>query len=82
MGDVSPKGFHPPSHYRKAILTLCSFGNLYCQTVWNLIASQTKGLVGYRRRDLSAKGRPPKRQVMLPRRWVMFRRRAFTHHHV
>jgi hypothetical protein len=46
-----------------ADLTLCSDCNLCCQTVWNLIASRTKGLVGYRRRDLSAKGRPPQKKV-------------------
>ncbi|MDR0335473.1 MAG: hypothetical protein LBI18_00100 [Planctomycetaceae bacterium] len=34
-----------------ADLTLYLDGNLCYRAVWNLIASRTKGLVGYRRRD-------------------------------
>ncbi|MDR0335568.1 MAG: hypothetical protein LBI18_00580, partial [Planctomycetaceae bacterium] len=41
-------------------------GNLYCQMVWNLIASRKQGLIGFRRCDVSAKHHPPLRQHHLP----------------
>jgi hypothetical protein len=54
-GQPFAEGFSSTVALPLGNLSLLSDGNLYCQAVWNPIASRTQIRVGYRRRDLSAK---------------------------
>jgi hypothetical protein len=52
--------------YALADLTLCADGNWYCQPFGFPISCRSQGQVGYRRRNLLAKGRlPPKLPTMI-----------------
>jgi hypothetical protein len=55
-------------HCRKAILTLFSAGNQIPNRLAIQILVRKQGLVGYRRRDVSAKHHPPLRQHHPPLR--------------